>query len=217
MKLGLSHEEVMKMLDKTELEATLARLTQHKARMEMYKEIESYWQEQLTLITGFCVENVYTIVVGLVVLLFIIFVPKNYITEFHIHVYDYFTGYIFPIKSKVKAIRKAWKYKLKYSFCCLVMAMMIELYEMAIHITMPLGWILPYSSPLRQFFPSTLYIPMSMKMIKNDLPSYGMNIGPQITVMACRYIRGKFENFGAKDIMEYRERRRAGGVDEGVQ
>jgi hypothetical protein len=179
MKLGLGHEEVMKMLDKTELEATLSRLTQHKARMETYHEIESYWQETLTTLMVLCYENVYTIIIGFVIFMCVFIIPRDYIFGVRLFVYDYVTGYIFPIKSKVKAIKKAWKYNLKYSFLCLLIAMLIEVYEMTIHITMPLGWILRYTSPIRKFFPTTLYIPLSMQMIKKDLPSYGM---------VCRYM-----------------------------
>lgn len=201
------------MLDKTELEATLARLTQHKETMEMYNDIESYWQETLMWFLMVCYENIYTVMIGFVIFLVVFVIPRDYLVGVRLFVYDYVTGYIFPIKSKVKALRKSWKYGLYFSFCCLLLAMVIEVYEMTIHITMPLGWVLPSSSSIRNFFPTTLYIPLSINMIKKDLPSYGMNIGPQITVMACRYVRDKFENLGAKDVMEYRERRRAGGTE----
>jgi len=143
MKLGLGNEEVMKMLDKTELEATLARLTQHKETMEMYNDIESYWQETLMWFLMVCYENIYTVMIGFVIFLVVFVIPRDYLVGVRLFVYDYVTGYIFPIKSKVKALRKSWKYGLYFSFCCLLLAMVIEVYEMTIHITMPLGWVLP--------------------------------------------------------------------------
>lgn len=130
MKLGLGHEEVMKMLDKTELEATLARLTQHKATMETYQEIESYWHTMRMWILTLCYENIYTILIGLVVFLCLFVVPRDYLLGVRLFFYDYVTGYLFQLKPKVKAIRKAWKYGLMSSFCCLLLAMGIEIYEM---------------------------------------------------------------------------------------
>lgn len=130
MKLGLGHEEVMKMLDKTELEATLARLTQHKATMETYQEIESYWQQTRAWLLMLCYENIKTILIGLVIFLCVFVVPSDYIVGVRLFMYDYVTGYIFPLKSKVKALRKAWKYRMIASFCYLLLAMVIEIYEM---------------------------------------------------------------------------------------
>ena len=208
MKYGLGYDEVMKILDKSELEATLLRLTQQKETMKMYTEMETYWEECFQSFLQFCVENMYTIIIGLIIFFVFFVIPRDYIVGLQLFVVDYFSGYFFPIKLKAKSIKKSWKYGLICSLLCLLLAMAIEIYEVIIHISIPLGWVLSSASPIRKYFPFTLYIPISTQMIRKDLPSYGMNIGPQITLLACRYVRNKFENLGAKDVLEYRERRR---------
>jgi hypothetical protein len=208
IKFGFDEKEVSTILDKSELKKLAQEALwskQHEAETIAFNKKAFYW----------------TIAALGIVLIFILWEPLKEILRFF---RTSLSSAVYQIKSKFKLLRVCLENYLFLGALGFALAMIIEIIEPLMQISVIASWILPSGSPFRRFLFPWPNLPLSLdtvvglatggtkgavqgmsttKSALGNFGSFGVNLGPMVTIWACTWAKNRLENFGASFLMGY--------------
>jgi len=205
-KLGVSQEEVKKIVDKRELRDLVINLLQEEAQQ---KKVKVMWEQGLrwTLIA---------IAVGFIVIFREPFLAlmKGFI--------DYLLAVRYQIKVKGDMMAVCYQHSMYFALVSFILACLLDLVGPLMQMSIVASWVLPSQSVFRRFLFPSLSIPVTTDMIlggmgqskggkSNPLSGYGLNVGPMVTMWISSFLKGRLEEFGASKIhgiVQEKERKR---------
>jgi len=194
--LGIERSKVLKILDRKELKEL--------AKNELTKRIILTQRDSFLL-------NIAKYA-GFLGVIFLLVIFRVSIISFLFNVMDFIKGiYGFRFQRKVNMMKICWEHFLFFPGFVLTLGIITEIFDFWIHLSVFLGWILPRTSRLRDFFAPMLYVPLSTPTNMwgkadghhNSDHQLGLNVGPMVTLWLTRWLSNKLEDFGAVRILKH--------------
>lgn len=221
-KLGADADDVKRILDKTELKNLASALISEEITMRGNAVLnERIWKFTL-------------LAIGVSV----IFLSRQPVLALVHGFFDYLRTVKYRIHSKSGLIRLALRSRLFLAMAALIAAALLELVSPLMQVSIMASWVLPAHSPFRRFLMPSISIPITAETVMGavtgkkenarpsqpqvkpqegsvaaalgNLGSYGLNLGPMLTLMVVAYVRDRLENWAAAHlfpIVEERQRR----------
>ena len=186
LSIGISETEISQHLDKTEL---IKLATIHTNNNSSGVPIECL--VLLMVAIGLCMYH-----------------SRKYMIDILNCVLDGVNSYLYPIRLKLPSIRYSWRKRQFIALLCLVISIVLDLFEIYVSMSTIASWIIPYGSKLRMYLAPTLPCTLSPNMLGKTrsqrdsfILSSGVNVGPMLTIWISRYVRKWLESKAAESLM----------------
>ena len=211
LKLGHDRDELSKILDRKELKVLAE---------EFYNQKKQYDDDAAFRARGVQ----FSIGCIVVASIFIFWGPiSSVLSSFQ----SWVDGFVYQIKERFRLISMSIVNRFPLAAVCLMLAVLLDVLQPLIQLSILASWIIPTASPLRRFlipmpnFPITIDHFLGKKEGRSskasssigDIGGMGVNVAPMVLMYISSYLKHRLEDFGASRlifVVEAKQKRRDG-------
>lgn len=199
IRAGVAEKVVNQMLDKKELIAMAQSIV----------DTDLWWGNVHRM---FC-----TVLIGLLVLVIIRY--RHQIHNAIMSVADWVSDRLYPLRKRFRHLSEAYLRGSTLALCLHLLCLVADVYSMYLSCSSVATWILPHSSPMRQYLAPALYIPLSFPSSggnRFDTSSFSLNVGPMVTLSIVRFITYRIHRYAQNVLRRSRRMQKSTLKDDQV-